>query len=151
MTDATAGKLSAQEEKERQKRLKYYSASQSTLIWWRFKRHRAAMVASIILGLMALMGIFAEFVAPYGPTTRDTKYIDGAPQIPMFCDQNGCSFQPFIHGVSTKRDPVTLRAISIPDPEKRVYVTFFAKGEVRDDTGTLIAEATGVFKLRSRK
>lgn len=28
--------------------------------------------------------------------------------------------------------------------------TFFAKGEVHDDTGTLIAEATGVFKLRSR-
>ncbi|MDD9727010.1 PaaI family thioesterase [Roseovarius sp. SK2] len=28
--------------------------------------------------------------------------------------------------------------------------TFFAKGEVRDDTGALIAEATGVFKLRSR-
>lgn len=29
--------------------------------------------------------------------------------------------------------------------------TFFAKGEVRDETGALIAEATGVFKLRSRK
>ncbi len=29
--------------------------------------------------------------------------------------------------------------------------TFFARGEVRDDTGALIAEATGVFKLRSRK
>lgn len=29
--------------------------------------------------------------------------------------------------------------------------TYFAKAEVRDDTGTLIAEATGVFKLRSLK
>src|SRR6056297_3573235 len=28
--------------------------------------------------------------------------------------------------------------------------TIFARGEIRDDTGTLIAEATGVFKLRSR-
>lgn len=28
--------------------------------------------------------------------------------------------------------------------------TFFARGEVRDDTGTLIVEGTGVFKLRSR-
>ena len=50
-------------EKERQRLLKYYSASQWTLIWWRVKRHRAAMVASFLLGLMALAGIFAEFVA----------------------------------------------------------------------------------------
>ncbi len=28
--------------------------------------------------------------------------------------------------------------------------TFFARGEVRDDMGTLIVEGTGVFKLRSR-
>ena len=106
---------------EDQKRLlKYYSASQWTLIWWRFRRHRTAMIAASLLIVMALFGIFAEFVAPYGPTSRNTKYLDGAPQIPQFCDQNGCSMRPFIHGVSTKRDPVTLRAISVPDPNKRV-------------------------------
>ena len=116
-------------QRERQRVLKYYSASQWTLIWWRFRRHRAAMVAAAILGLMALLGVFAEFVAPYGPVSRDTEYIDGAPQLPRFCDVNGCSARPFIHGVTTKRDPVTLRAISVPDPEKRVYVTLFAKGE----------------------
>lgn len=119
------------------KRLKYYSASQWTLIWWRFRRHRAAMMAASLLMFMALLGIFAEFVAPYGPTTRDTKYLDGAPQIPMFCDQNGCSLQPFVHGVSTKRDPVTLRAISVPDPNKRVYVTFFTLGEATRLLGVL--------------
>lgn len=116
-------------EKERQRLLKYYSASQWTLIWWRFRRHRLAMVAGGLLVFMAIMGIFAEFVAPYGPTTRDTKYLDGAPQVPMFCDQNGCSWQPFIHGVKTERDPTTLRAISVPDPETRIYVTLFARGE----------------------
>lgn len=119
----------AQAKIDEAKRLKYYSASQWTLIWWRFRRHRAAMVAVSLLCFMGLLGIFAEFVAPYGPTTRDTKYIDGAPQIPSFCDRNGCSIRPFVHGVKTKRDPVTLRAISVPDPEKRVYLTFFAQGE----------------------
>lgn len=125
MTDVTRHELSADEAK----RLKYYSASQWTLIWWRFRRHKAAMVAAAILGIMALAGIFAEFVAPYGPTDRDAKYLDGAPQIPMFCDDNGCSWQPFIHGVTTKRDPVTLRAISVPDPDKRIHVQFFGKGK----------------------
>ncbi len=116
-------------ERERQRLLKYYSASQWTLIWWRFRRHRTAMVAAALLVFMAILGVFAEFVAPYGPTTRDTKYIDGAPQIPMFCDHNGCSSQPFIHGVKTERDSVTLRAISVPDPETRIYVSLFAEGE----------------------
>ncbi|MGF1474635.1 MAG: ABC transporter permease [Geminicoccaceae bacterium] len=115
--------------KERERLLRYYSASQWTLIWWRFRRHRAAMAAATLLILMAIMGVFAEFVAPYGPVTRDSSYIDGPPQIPRFCDQNGCSLQPFIHGVKTERDPVTLRATSVPDRESRNYVTFFAQGE----------------------
>ena len=116
-------------EKERQRMLKYYSASQWTLIWWRFKRHRAAMFASIVLGVMALAGIFAEFVAPYGPVTRDTSYIEGSPQIPRFCDPNGCSLVPFVNGTKTDRDPVTLRAISVLDPDVRNYIGLFVKGE----------------------
>ncbi len=116
-------------EKERKRLLKYYSASQWTLIWWRFRRHRAAMVAATVLILMALVGLFAEFVAPYGPTTRDAKYLDGAPQVPQFCDDKGCSWVPFIHGVKTERDPVTLRAISVSDPETRLYLTLFPEGE----------------------
>ncbi|WP_170327575.1 ABC transporter permease [Ruegeria arenilitoris] len=131
MTDAThqIDDLSAAEEKERERQLKYYSASQWTLIWWRFRRHRAAMIAASLLGLMALAGIFAEFVAPYGPVSRDTKYIEGAPQMPRFCDAAGCSMVPFINGTKTERDPVTLRAISVPDPEVRHYIQFFVKGE----------------------
>ncbi|UWQ90781.1 ABC transporter permease [Rhodobacteraceae bacterium M382] len=120
---------SAAEEKERQRLLKYYSASQWTLIWWRFRRHRAAMVASALLGLMALAGIFAEFVAPYGPVTRDTSYIEGPPQIPRFCDEYGCSIVPFVNGTKTERDPITLRAISKPDPDVRYYLQFFVPGE----------------------
>lgn len=76
-----------------------------------------------------MLGLFAEFVAPYGPTSRDAKYLDGAPQIPMFCDTGGCSWRPFIHGVKTERDPVTLRSIAVPDPETRRYVRFLVEGE----------------------
>ncbi|ARE38804.1 Oligopeptide transport system permease protein OppC [Rhodovulum sp. P5] len=118
-------------------RLRYYSASQWTLIWWRFRRHRAAMVAATVLGLMALMGLFAEVVAPYGTTSRNASYIDGPPQVPMFCDHQGCSLRPFIHGVRTERDPVTLRKKTVPDPETRVYVSFFAKGEKVDLLGAI--------------
>ncbi len=133
MTDMTDPEMTPAQrraaEKERQQLLKYYSASQWTLIWWRFKKHRAAMYASIVLGLMALAGLFAEIVAPYGPVTRDTSYIEGPPQIPRFCDDNGCSVVPFINGTKTERDPVTLRAVSVPDPDVRNYLGLFVKGE----------------------
>jgi peptide/nickel transport system permease protein len=131
MTDAThqMDDLTAAGARERAAELKYYSASQWTLIWWRFRRHRAAMIAAALLGLMALAGIFAEFAAPYGPVTRDTQYIEGAPQLPRFCDSKGCSLTPFINGTRTERDAVTLRAISVPDPEVRHYLQFFVKGE----------------------
>ncbi|MBO9410943.1 MULTISPECIES: ABC transporter permease [unclassified Ruegeria] len=125
MTDATHQTDTTAEEA----RLRYYSASQWTLIWWRFRRHRAAMMAASVLGLMFLAGIFAEFVAPYGPVTRDTNYIEGAPQVPRFCDAGGCSVFPFVNGTKTERDPVTLRAISVPDPEVRHYLHVFVKGE----------------------
>lgn len=115
--------------RERERREKYYSASQWTLIWWRFRRHRAAMVASAILGLMILLGLFAEFFAPYGATERNSTYLYGAPQIPKFCDQNGCSLRPFVPGSRTERDPVTLRSITVPDPEVRRYVQFFVQGQ----------------------
>ncbi|CUH83949.1 ABC transporter permease [Thalassovita mediterranea] len=137
MTDVTPETTPTKLTAEERRRQKFYSASQWTLIWWRFRRHKAAMVAAMILAVMAISGLFAEVVAPYGPTTRDAKYLDGAPQIPMFCDQNGCSMRPFVHGVSTKRDPVTLRAVSVPDPDKRVYVHFFAKGEANHILGVI--------------
>jgi len=117
------------ERRERERREKYYSASQWTLIWWRFRRHRAAMVASAILGLMILLGLFAEFFAPYGPTERNGSYMYGAPQVPQFCDKNGCSLRPFVPGSRTERDPVTLRSITVPDPEVRRYVHFFVEGQ----------------------
>nr|WP_321457875.1 ABC transporter permease [uncultured Cohaesibacter sp.] len=150
MQSAALTSISRESDKEHKKRLKYYSASQWTLIWWRFRRHRAAMVAATVLLLMALLGVFAEFVAPYGPTSRDTKYLDGAPQMPLFCDQNGCSWRPFIHGVSTKRDPVTLRAISVPDPDKRVYVKFFAQGEKTELIG-IIPSKIHLFQLDDKR
>ena len=117
------------ERRERERRERYYAASQWTLIWWRFRRHRAAMAGLTVLAVMAFLGLFAEVFAPYGPTQRNAQYLNGAPQWPMFCDQNGCSARPFIHGVRTERDPVTLRSRAVPDPETRRYLRFFVEGE----------------------
>ena len=110
-------------------KIKYYTASQWQLVWWRFKKHRLAMAGASVLLIMGLFGLFSGFMAPYGVTTRDMSYLMGNPQIPKFFDDNGFSMRPFVQGVTTKRDPVTLRKIAVLDPNTRWYIHFFVKGE----------------------
>ena len=109
--------------------LRYYTASQWQLVWWRFRRHRGALFGAWILLLFALMGAFAPFVAPYSGTTRDRDYVYGPPQIPHFFDENGFSLRPFVYGLKTERDPITLRKIAKVDRSTRRYLRFFVRGE----------------------
>ena len=108
----------------------YFTASQSQLIWARFRKNRSAMIAGSVLVLMILMGLFAPFLSPYDPTIagRDRDYVNGPPQIPMFCDDNGCSWTPFLHGVERKRNMATLRFETVVNPEIRSYVIWFPQG-----------------------
>ncbi len=98
MTDITDTPVTAESEAERRKKEAYFTASQAQLIWARFKKQRAAMIAASVLILMILMGMFAPFLSPYDPTIagRDKQYEYGAPQIPIFWDENGFSARPFI-------------------------------------------------------
>lgn len=129
--DAAAGTLPASDipSPGDEKKLKYYTASQWQLVWWRFKKHKLAMAGALVLLTMAVMGIFAHIIAPYNITTRDRAYIMGAPQVPLMWDHKGFSPRPFVHGIKTKRDPVTLRKVAFKDPETRRYVRFFVKGD----------------------
>ncbi|MEM9138278.1 MAG: ABC transporter permease [Pseudomonadota bacterium] len=107
----------------------YFTASQGQLIRARFRKNKTAMVAGWFLVLIILAGFFAPFLSPYDPTVagRDKDYLNGAPQIPQFCDANGCSWRPFIHPVEMKLDMATLRRTPTVNEDKRLYVEFFAQ------------------------
>jgi len=110
----------------------YFTASQGQLIWSRFKRQRAAMIAAWVLGVLMLLGLFADFVGPYDPTIKgaDRDYTNGAPQIPQFCDDQGCSLRPFIYGVKRERSIETnFRWVTTIDTEDRRYVQLFVQGD----------------------
>jgi peptide/nickel transport system permease protein len=109
----------------------YFTASQSQLIWARFKKQKAAMVAAAVLLALIISGIFAPFLSPYDPTIagRNKDYTNGAPQIPQFCDKNGCSMRPFIHAVERERSMATnFRWVTTINEDKRDYVEFFVTG-----------------------
>ncbi|AAV94010.1 ABC transporter permease [Ruegeria pomeroyi] len=110
----------------------YFTASQRQLIWARFKKQRAAMVAATVLVVLILSGLFAPFLSPYDPTVagRDKDYLNGAPQIPKFCDKNGCSLRPFLHTVTRERSLATnFRWVEKVNEDERRYVQFFVQGD----------------------
>ena len=109
----------------------YFTASQTQLIWARFKRNRSAMIAASVLVFMILLGLFAPFLSPNDPTIagRNPDYQNGAPQIPSFCDHNGCSARPFLYAVERHRGIETnFRWVTKINTEKRRYVYFFVEG-----------------------
>ena len=111
------------------RKIKYYTASQWQLVWWRFRRNRLALIGAGILGLFTFILLFAELISPYSGTRNDITYLLGPPQIIRFWDKNGFSLRPFVHGVKTKRDQVTLRMIPYTDTSQRRYIRFFVRGD----------------------
>ncbi len=111
----------------------YFTASQSQLIWQRFKKNKSALAGAWVLIFLILSGIFAPFLTPYDATIagRDKEYLNGAPQVPSFCDDNGCSMRPFIYTTERSRSAATnFRWVTETDTslEGRRYVEFFSKG-----------------------
>ncbi len=135
MSDMTTNTNSNTDASTEDQKLKeaYFTASQGQLIWQRFKKNRSALIGAWVLILLILSGIFAPFLTPYDATIagRDKDYQNGAPQIPSFCDDNGCSMRPFIYTYERTRSIKTnFRWVTETKTglEDRRYVTFFTEG-----------------------
>ena len=53
--------------------------NQLTVVWHRFRRHRLAVIGLAVITLFILMGIFAQYLAPYDPITYQDPYTKNAP------------------------------------------------------------------------
>ena len=105
--------------------------SQSQLIWQRFQKNKSAKIATFFLIFLIFLGIFADFLSPYKPTIdgADKDYINGAPQLPKFWDENGFSIRPFLYTTERTRSIETnFRWVETVNREERRYVQFFVKG-----------------------
>jgi len=131
MTTATIpkGKLVGAAAASDEEKLKYYTAGQWQLVWWRFRRNRLALLGAGILSMFIFIMLLAEFLAPYGGTTVDARYVLGPPQSIRFRDENGSSLRPFVHAVETVRDPVILKMVPIIDTSQRRFIQFFVRGD----------------------
>mgnify|MGYP001371167734 CR=1 FL=1 len=64
-------------------------ASQLQLVWWRFLKHRLAVIASCMIILLYLVAIFAEFLAVHDPNSKERNRVFMPPQRIHFFDGIG--------------------------------------------------------------
>ena len=125
LADKRMGKTLLEAEKA-----EYYTATQFQLMWWRFRKHRLALLGSTILGLFLIVIVLTEFLAPSTPFLRNPKYVFGQPQKLHFFDDEGVfHLRPFAYGVCTERHPVTLGMVFVQDTSVMWPVHFFVRGE----------------------
>ena len=103
--------------------------SQRQLIWRRFKRHRLGVSGGLVLLLLFLVCSFAEFFAPHGPTTRNTRYTYAPPQIPRFVSEDGLHLQPFVYGLKAVVDEETGLRTYRTDRSVRLPISLFVRGD----------------------
>ncbi len=107
---------------------KFYLASQWQLMWWKFRRHKLAVVSGIILLLFYISVILSEFIAPYDLHTRDAKHILAPPQgIHLF--HEGEFMGPFVYGYDLEKDRVMRQRNYTENPEKIQKLRFFCSGD----------------------
>jgi peptide/nickel transport system permease protein len=102
-------------------------ASQLQLTWWRFKRHKLAVVSLAIVALFYLVAIFADFLAYTDPEASDARRSYISPQSIQWFDSDG-SFRPYVHGLKGVRDPKTFKLAYRIDEDRKVYLQFLAEG-----------------------
>ena len=105
-----------------------YVASQWQLMWWKFRKHKAAMISSVIIILLYVIGLFCEFLAPYDPFAVNPQYMYAPPQPIHFVDEEGFQLRPFVYGMDSERDPDTLKMVYVVNKEKQYPIRLLVHG-----------------------
>lgn len=114
-------------EAETQEDLSVEVASQWQLMWWKFRKHKLAMIGLVVVLLFYFVAIFADFFAPVSTNTYIADYAYAPPQtVHLFLDGQ---FAPFVNGYSFERDPVSFKKITTLDEEKIIPIGLFVRGE----------------------
>jgi peptide/nickel transport system permease protein len=106
-----------------------FLASQWKLTWWKFLEHKMAVAGGITLALLYFVAIFCEFLAPYTPMARDSKYATAPPQRIRFVDEDGFHLQPFVYAMESTRDPNTMLRAYTNDEITKYPLKLFVRGQ----------------------
>ena len=105
-----------------------YVAPQWKLMYWKFRRHRMAVISVFVLLFFYLVAAFCEFVAPYDPEAFSTRFSLAPPTRVHFFDEAGNFHGPFVYGSTRGRDPETLRPTFVEDKSLIYPIGLFVSG-----------------------
>jgi len=106
-----------------------YTATQWQLMWWRFRRHKLALISTVVLIAFYLMGALCEFVAPHDPHRYDVKMVLAPPQRIRFVDERGFHLRPYVYGITSRRNMETLRVEFEVDTDAVYPLYLFVRGD----------------------
>ena len=106
-------------------------ANQWQLIWWKFRKHRLAMVAGLVTLFLYTVALFAEFFAPYSSGTYSAAHTYlPPPRIHLFQETDGGSrFYPHVKGFTVQIDPDSFKRTYVVDETVAYPIGLFVRGE----------------------
>jgi peptide/nickel transport system permease protein len=103
-------------------------ASQTRLMWWKFKQHRLALASGIFLAVLYFIILIAEFLAPYNLHTRNMDFIYTPPQrVRLF--HEGQFVGPFVYGRTMELDMDNLKRVYADNRDDVQPIRFFCRGD----------------------
>jgi len=101
-----------------------------SLVWWKFKRNRTALIGGIILATFYLSFVFIpEFISPYA-LENTSEYAEASPTRLHFVDAEGnFHARPFVYGMEQKVDFVTRSRTYAEDTTRMYPIYFFVRGD----------------------
>jgi peptide/nickel transport system permease protein len=117
--------------KKRQRALgeteRIFVASQWQLMWWKFIKHKPAIIGGAIIILLYVITVFCEFFAVYDPKEYSRIHTYAPPQrVRIF--HEGKLQRPFVYALEGKRNPETMRMEFTVNTTRRYPLQFFARG-----------------------
>jgi peptide/nickel transport system permease protein len=107
---------------------RFFMASGWTMMWWKFRRHRIAVIAGAILAVMYASIAISEFLAPYALNSRDARHVTAPPQV-VHLFHEGSFVGPFVYGHKYQLNMRNLKREYSPDTTKVQPIRFFCSGD----------------------
>ncbi|MFC5394453.1 ABC transporter permease [Bosea vestrisii] len=105
-----------------------YLAPQWKLMWWKFRKHKLAVISGIVILLMYASAAFCEFLAPYHYTTRNTDFIR-APRQEVHLFHEGSFIGPFVYPYVQRLNMENLKREYDVDTSKPQQIRFFCRAD----------------------
>ena len=111
------------------------------LVWWRFKKHRLAVISGWILIIIALIALFPDFFSTQNPHKTSARKSFMPVQGVHFFHEKG--FFPYAYELKGKRNKTTPKMEWVINESKIIPLSFFVKGVLNLISGA--GPGSGIF------